>query len=173
MNRQKLSSHAISGLFVFLLLGIFAVFSTVMVLLGVKAYRSAVERTEAHNRARISSAYIRSMLRADDEAEVFAVETCEGLVAEGDGEKPVSVETLTLLNNYDGEEYVTRIYVWGGMLREWFTHAEEPFHPDQGEIVCPAEELTAEYSGSLLTVHVTAGDERQDVVVALRAAEKD
>ena len=30
-------SHAISGVFVFLLLGIFAVFSTVMVLLGAKA----------------------------------------------------------------------------------------------------------------------------------------
>ena len=35
--KQKLSSHAVSGLFVFLLLGVFAVFSTVMVLLGVKA----------------------------------------------------------------------------------------------------------------------------------------
>ena len=54
--KQKLSSHAVSGLFVFLLLGVFAVFSTVMVLLGVKAYRGAVERTEAHNASRISSA---------------------------------------------------------------------------------------------------------------------
>ena len=124
MNRQKPSSHAVSGLFVFLLLGIFAVFSTVMVLLGVKAYRSAVERTEAHNNARISSAYIRSMLRADDEKGVFSIEHCEGIVAEEAGEKSVTVEALSLLNNYDGEEYITRIYTYGGFLREWFTHAD-------------------------------------------------
>ena len=41
-------SHAISGVFVFLLLGIFAVFSTVMVLLGARAYKGAADRlTEA------------------------------------------------------------------------------------------------------------------------------
>ncbi|MBQ3373658.1 MAG: DUF4860 domain-containing protein [Oscillospiraceae bacterium] len=170
MIRQKSSSHAISGLFVFLLLGIFAVFSTVMVLLGVKAYRSAVERTEAHNSTRISTSYIRSMLRAEDETEIFALETCEGFVGEADGETAVRVETLTLHHDYDGEEYVTRIYVYGGFLREWFTHAEEPFRPDQGEIVCPAEELTAEYSGSLLKVQVAAGGEREEVILALRAA---
>ena len=169
MNRQKPSSHAVSGLFVFLLLGIFAVFSTVMVLLGVKAYRSAVERTEAHNNARISSAYIRSMLRADDEKGVFSIEHCEGIVAEEAGEKSVTVEALSLLNNYDGEEYITRIYTYDGFLREWFTHADEPFRPDQGEIVCPAEELTAERSASLLTVHLLAGGMQEDVVLALRA----
>ena len=38
-------SHAISGVFVFLLLGVFAVFSTVMVLLGAKAYRAAAARS--------------------------------------------------------------------------------------------------------------------------------
>lgn len=168
MTRQKLSSHAISGLFVFLLLGIFAVFSTVMVLLGVKAYRGAVERTEAHNEARISASYIRSMLRADDEAGVFAIEPCEGIITEEDGEKTVSVETLTLRNNYDGEEYVTRLYTYGGFLREWFTRAEEPFQPEHGEIVCPAEELSAELSGSLLTVHVTAGGVQEEILFAMR-----
>lgn len=168
MNRQKPPSHVVSGLFVFLLLGIFAVFSTVMVLLGVKAYRSAVERTDEHNNARISSAYIRSMLRADDEAGVFSVGPCEGLVAEENVEKPVTVEAITLLNNYDGEEYVTRIYTYGGFLREWFTHAEEPFRPDQGEIVCPAEELSAERSGSLLKVQILAGGVREEVVFAPR-----
>lgn len=165
--KQKLSSHAVSGLFVFLLLGVFAVFSTVMVLLGVKAYRGAVERTEAHNASRISSAYIRSMLRADDEAGAFSVESCEGLVGEPGSEETVTVNSLTLRNNY-GEEYITRIYVYDGSLREWFTRASEPFHPDRGEVVCPADELTAELTGSLLTVHLRTGDQTQDVLLSLR-----
>ena len=166
--KQKLSSHAVSGLFVFLLLGVFAVFSTVMVLLGVKAYRGAVERTEAHNASRIASAYIRSMLRADDEAGAFSLESCEGLVGEPGAEETVTVNVLTLRNDY-GEEYITRIYVYDGFLREWFTRASEPFYPDQGEVVCPAEELTAEIKGSLLTVHLRTGDTTQDVRCSLRA----
>ena len=165
--KQKMSSHAVSGLFVFLLLGVFAVFSTVMVLLGVKAYRGAVERTEAHNAFRIGSAYIRSMLRSDDESGVFSLESCEGTVGESGAEQSVTVSALTLRNDY-GEEYVTRIYVYEGSLREWFTRASEPFRPDQGEVVCPAEELTAERNGSLLTVHLRTGNTTQDVICSLR-----
>jgi hypothetical protein len=165
--KQKLSSHAVSGLFVFLLLGVFAVFSTVMVLLGVKAYRGAVERTEAHNASRISSAYIRSMLRADDEAGAFSAESCEGTVGEPGAEQTVTVNTLTLRNDY-GEAYITRIYVYDGFLREWFTRASEPFHPDRGEIVCPADEMTVESNGSLLTVHLRTGNTMQDVLCSLR-----
>ena len=56
-------SHPIAGVFVFLLLGLFAVFSTLMVLTGAKAYRGTVDRSDAHNRARIASSYIRSMSR--------------------------------------------------------------------------------------------------------------
>ena len=166
--KQKLSSHAVSGLFVFLLLGVFAVFSTVMVLLGVKAYRGAVERTEAHNASRISSSYIRSMLRADDETGVFSIESCSGTVGEPGSEESVTVNALTLRNDY-GEEYITRIYVYDGSLREWFTRASEPFHPDRGEVVCQADELSAELSGSLLTVHIRTGDQTQDVLLSLRA----
>ena len=165
--KQKLSSHAVSGLFVFLLLGVFAVFSTVMVLLGVKAYRGAVERTEAHNTSRISSAYIRSMLRSDDEAGAFSPESCEGIVGEPGAEQAVTVDALTLRNDY-GEAYVTRIYVYDGFLREWFTRASEPFHPDRGEIVCPADEMTVESNGSLLTVHLRTGNTTQDVLCSLR-----
>ena len=167
--KQKLSSHAISGLFVFLLLGVFAVFSTVMVLLGVKAYRGAVERTGVHNTARISSAYIRSMLRADDETGAFSLEECEGTAVEGGEEKPVAVTALTLRNNYGGEEYITRIYAYGGSLREWFTRASEPFRADLGEVVCPADELTAEKTGSLLTVNIRTGEETEKVILSLRS----
>ena len=62
MNRNSLPSHSVSGLFIFLMIGIFAVFSTVMVLFGANAYRGAVNRFDSNNESRIASSYIRSML---------------------------------------------------------------------------------------------------------------
>ena len=169
MTRQKAPSHVISGVFVFLLLGLFAVFSTVMVLLGAKAYRAAVERTGVHNISRINTAYIRTMLRADDEAGVFALETTEGIVSEAGEERMLSLETISLYNTYDEEEYVTRIYVYDGSLREWFTDAATPFRPAEGEIVCPADELTATIRNNLLEIRVREGEEWSTVYLALRA----
>ena len=79
MKRTTPSSHAISGVFVFLLLGIFAVFSTVMVLLSARAYKGAADRLADHNAARIAPAYLRSMVRADDEKDVVFVEEKAGV----------------------------------------------------------------------------------------------
>ena len=44
---MKTKSHSISGAFVFMLLGVFAVFSMLLVVLGAQAYRTTV-RSEEH-----------------------------------------------------------------------------------------------------------------------------
>lgn len=151
-------SHAISGVFVFLLLGIFAVFSTVMVVLGAKAYKGTADRAAQHTAGRIASAYVRSMVRADDDKDCLLVDEIDGL------------STVTMRYNYDGDEYLTRIYVYGGMLREWFTSAEAEFEPENGEVVCAADEMKASLSGHLLSVQLRHGDEWTNVDIALRSA---
>lgn len=158
MNRMRMTPHAMSGVFVFLLLGIFAVFSTLMVVFGVKAYRSAAERSGVNSRSRIASSYLRSMLRGDDAEGALRLETVDG------------VETVTLLNSYDGEEYVTRLYVYDGYLREWFTEASEPFEPENGEPVCEADAMSAELEGNLLTVSIETDGTWSTACCALRAA---
>lgn len=155
--RKKVPSHTISGVFVFLLLGVFAVFSTVTVLLGAKAYRSTAERADAHNAARIATAYLRSMVRSDDEENAVNVEDLDGVCA------------VTLKNVYDGEEYRTRLYVYGGMLRELFAQADMAFDPEHGETVCPVDEMTADLTGRLLTLRLRHEDEWTDVQIALRS----
>ena len=40
---MKTKSHSISGAFVFMLLGVFAVFSMLLVVLGAQAYRTTVD----------------------------------------------------------------------------------------------------------------------------------
>ncbi len=151
-------SHAISGVFVFLLLGIFAVFSTVMVVLGAKAYKATADRAAEHNAGRIACAYVRSMVRADDDSDSLRVDGIDGLSA------------VTMHYNYDGEEYLTRIYVYDGMLREWFSYAEADFEPEDGEAVCAADEMQASLSGHLLSVRMRHGDEWTNVDIALRSA---
>lgn len=156
MNKIK-SSHTISGLFVFLLLGVFVVFSMTMVLLGTKAYRGTVIKSEMHNRERIASAYIRSMLRSDDEAGVLLIEDLDG------------VQTVSMLNSYDDESYVTRIYVYDGMLREWFASANMEFEAWTGESVCEAESMKAELKDGLLTVVIRVDGKDNVINYAPRA----
>ena len=151
------SSHAISGVFVFMLLGIFAVFSTVMVLLSAKAYRGVVDKAAMHNSVRVASSYIRTMLRSDDETGVLKIEDAEG------------VHTITMENDY-GDNYVTRIYVYDGKLREWFAMKEIPFLPENGETVCDLDSMDAEISDGLLKVKFEENGKEMEVYFAPRSA---
>ena len=159
MSEKKLQSHSISGVFVFLLLGIFAVFSTVMVLFGARAYKATSERTTSHNDIRIASAYIRSMVRSGDDAGEICLEDIEG------------VQAITLMNVYGEDLYLTRLYAFDGTLRELFTDAEIDFEPENGEVVCAADSMTARIENSLLTVLIENGGQTSQVDIALRAQE--
>ena len=156
--KKNQPSHAISGVFVFLLLGVFAVFSTVMVLLGARTYKATSERTQEHNAGRVAAAYVRSMVRADDRDNVIRMEEVGG------------VQAVTMQYEYDGEQYLTRLYAYDGSLRELFTAAEFEFDPEQGEPVCSLEGLTGEMSPGLLTLHLTDNGAETTVSIALRCA---
>lgn len=151
------SSHAISGVFVFLLLGIFAVFSTIMVLMSAKAYRGMVDNAATHNSIRVASSYIRTMLRSDDEFDVLRVEEIEG------------VQTITMENDWE-DIYVTRIYVCDGKLREWFALKEIPFVPKNGEAVCDLNSMKAEIIDGLLKVNLEENGTSMEVYFAPRAS---
>lgn len=150
------SSHAVSGVFVFLLLGLFAVFSTVMVVLGAKAYKGTADRLYWHNAGRIGTAYVRTVARSGDALNAVRVDDMDGL--------PV----VTLRFEYDGDEYLNRIFVYGGMLREWFTGADMDFEPENGEPLCPCDEMTATLEGGLLRVGLRKGEDWDWVEAALR-----
>ena len=152
------NNHAISGVFVFLLLGIFAIFSTIMVVMGAKAYRGMVEKADVHNSIRVASSYIRTMLRSNDEAGVLRVEDVDG------------VQTITMENDY-GDIYVTRIYLYDGKLREWFALADIPFEPANGETVCSLDTMQAESKDGLLHVVVSEHGPEMEIDYAPRTAE--
>lgn len=159
VKRFTPSSHNISGVFVFLLLGVFAVFSTVMVLLSARAYKSTVDRLAEHNATRIAPAYVRSMVRADDELGGVSVEEIGG------------VTSVSLYNEYDGDGYITRIYCLDGGLYEWFSDAEREFFPEDGDKVCDCDGMKAEIKDGLLCVGLLSGETWTQVDIALRGVQ--
>lgn len=76
---MKTKSHSISGAFVFMLLGVFAVFSMLLVVLGAQAYRTTVDGAAAHTQKRIVTAFVRNAVRAQDERGAITVEEHDGL----------------------------------------------------------------------------------------------
>ena len=89
--------HNVSGAFVFLLLGVFAVFSTLLVLLSAQLYRVTVDQTREHNDQRVLGNYLLNVVRGNDAANAVRVERF--------GE----VDALCLDLHADGETYVTYV----------------------------------------------------------------
>ena len=159
-GNHKTVQHSMQGVFVFVLLGFFAVMSTLMVLLGAQMYRNTVDRAAANNEDRVLGAYVRSMIRAEDAAD--AMET-----GEYDG-----VKTLAMREDLDGEVYVTWLYCYDGQLYEWFTSDDGYFNPESGTAICPAQRFEPRLENGLLTVDMTNGKGGQETVcVALRCAQ--
>ena len=147
----------ISSLFVYLLLGAFAVLCVMLVLLGAKAYRGVADRSASHSDARILRSYLRSAVQTDDYAGVVSAVREQGL------------DVVKFTYDYDGDRYVKRIYCADGMLRELFTSADREFNAAAGDAICEAHGFTAQLEDGLLTARVTASNDEEYVVhIALR-----
>ena len=150
--------HSMQGVFVFVLLGLFALMSTLMVLLGAQMYRSTVDHSQYNNEHRVLGAYVRSMIRSMDCGDISV-------------EQPGGIPALALRETIDDEVYVTWLYVHEGQLYEQFTELDEDFNPLDGTEICPANSLSAELRDGLLTVNLTDEDDLPSTVqVALRCA---
>ena len=149
--------HAIAGVFVFLLLGVFALFSTMLVLIGAQAYRATTAHSEEHGAARTLYAYVYNTVRGDDVAGIIETREEQG------------IDVLAVHYEFDDESYIKRVYCWEGNLRELLTSAKAEFTPAAGEVISPLEEFEAKLTNGLLTVDMTdAYGHAQTVQVVLR-----
>ena len=151
-------NHSIAGLFVYLLLAVFAVMSLALVLLGIKTYSTAAEKTSMHNTERILTSYVRTLLRGTDKENAVYTEEKNG------------VPVLTVRTAEGEETYIMRIYAYEGNLCEQFTEEETEFNPGYGEALCACGTFTPEIENGLATLAFTepSGTEHT-VYVALRA----
>ena len=154
-------SHAISQAFVFLLLGVFAVFSTLMVLLSAQMYRGTVDQTDRHNAQRVLSSYVNNVVRSNDSADTISVQQRGGL------------DMLVFGWDIDGERYETMVYCYEGSLRELFVSAEQEFEPDYGEVICEAQKFTPALENNLLSVCLVDGAGTENTLhIALRCSQE-
>ncbi len=158
-GEQRTINHSMHGVFVFVLLGMFAVVSTLIVLLGAQMYRNTVDRAASNNEDRVLAAYVRSMVRAEDADRAVTVEPQNGIT------------TLALREDLDGTPYVTWLYCYQDQLYEQFTSEGDDFDPEDGTAICPALGFEPRIEGGLLTVNLKNGNGKAETVrVALRCA---
>ena len=158
---MKTQSHSVQNLFVFLLLGFFAVTGTLLIAMEAQSYRNCVSRAELHASERVLSGYIRTAVRCNDRADAVSIADEGG------------IETLVFTADYGGDIYLTRLYCHDGQFRELFTSADRAFEPEAGEPICEADAFTATLEGNLLTAVLTEGGESYTVHIALRCGETE
>jgi hypothetical protein len=150
--KKRIVSHSMQGAFVFVLLGLFAIMSTLLVLLGAQMYRNVTMRADQGNENRILNAYVRSMVRAEDAQEALSIEEHDGIT------------TLAMHEMIGEDPYVTWIYTYDGMLCEQFTRAEREFKPEAGSKLAEANSFEPEIRDGMVTVTIGYGDEQQCVI---------
>ncbi len=150
----------ISNLFAFVLIGVFAVMSTLLVLYAARGYQDAVTRSDKHNVNRVAGAFILGAVRAEDVSGAVTVNRVE------------DTDVLEIRSTYDedGEEsvYVRRLYCTNGMLKDLFTaeydsesgqkKAFSPSDPLVGNEICALQEMKLTLEDALLTAELTYDD---------------
>ncbi len=138
--------HSISSAFIFLLIGLYAVFSLLLVLIGVGAYQNAVQDTQSNEKVRTSLNYIANKVRAADAVDAVAVEEWHG------------IPSLLLKQWIDGSPYETRIYYLpnpegeGGAVYEHFVYRGDDWGPEEGMHIVDVSALSIEQEGNLLSL---------------------
>ena len=151
---------ALSGAFVFLLLGVFAIVSTLMVLLSAQFYRATLAQTGMHNQQRVLCSYLMNVARGNDAAGAARVLNIDGL------------DVLAFGCDVGETRSETRIYCYDGYLRELFAAVDREFEPGYGEKICEARSFSPSLvAGGLLEMRAEDGAGEEYVLhVALRGA---
>ena len=77
-----------------------------------------------------------------------------------------------LAQDYDGERYVTALYVYDGQLMELFCSDLDAFTPAEGTPIAPAQGLQAGQSDGVLTLtYVDASGSERYAYIAMRSEE--
>ena len=169
MTKFRARSHSVSGAFVFLLLGIFAVFALLMVVLCARFYRVTVNASDTHNDQRVAANYLMNTIHAADQ---------RGAVSVRDGMLIVTWPAEQLYEGAMEEEgyeadstYETRIYCHEGVLRELLTAGDSEFDPEDGEAICEMSAFTPSLEGQLLTIDYQDGRGSQRLHILLYCGE--
>ena len=118
-------NHAVSGLFVFVLLVVFALLCLTTVFLSVRSYMGVTQDVSAYAEERVLTGYLRGKVRAADTAGAVSL-------------RQEDTGTVLCLRQEDWE---TRIFAYDGNLMEQLCDPAEEFDPELGERIADAAAL--------------------------------
>ena len=119
---MKERGSSANGMLVFLVYGMFSLFSLLLVVIGARVYRELTVAGRENTEVRAAFSYVANKVRMGGEtADAVRVEERDGI--------PV----LSLRESYEGTEYETVIYFYEGALREYFAAVGTDFMPQAGE----------------------------------------
>ena len=160
MSVGKRREHSVSGLFAFVLVGVFTLLSLTIVLAGVRSYRAMGDSARVVPQERIALGYVSGKLRASGDRKSVSFREEQG------------VKLLVIRDEADGETYETRIYSKDGRLCEQFCDVSVPFNPDDGERIASLPGFTFYGEGARIILRAHLSDGTVAVTsVALRAGE--
>lgn len=165
------SQHNITGIFIFFLIGLFAVLSVTLTVIGVRAYNRVSSASVNNSNGQVALSYILNKVHSND-ALSSAEENADSFVTlrNLDG-----IDVLCLGESDEWGSYMTYIYFDDGALRECYTGEEEDFASvrETGSVICELESITMaeEKPGLFLITAVQPDGRSQSLYIALRGGE--
>ncbi len=146
----------VKSLFIFLLLGVYALLMLLAVVTGAHTYSRIVDVTDKNDALRTSVMYITGKVRGSDGADRISVFDSGGM------------NVLALETVHSDISYTTYIYQRGDGIYEYFSPSEKPFDLTLGGFVASAERLSLTLKNGLITATVTSGGQTREFSIALR-----
>lgn len=145
------------GLSALLLFGVFAACLMLVLLTGAGSYQRLTQRDQLAYDRRTCVQYIAAKVRQSDRVGAVAVEPFGDAVA------------LTLSEDIEGQEYVTRIYAYDGYLMELFSARDVMLEPEAGAQIMPVKELSVQLDdGRVLLTCVDQAGVETELTLSLR-----
>lgn len=140
--------NRLSGLMIFILIAMLALFSLVSVMMGIQIYNNVVATAESNSTVRTSLSYVATKIRAGDEAGMVELRSIGGL-------------DVIVLGSYDEDElFYTYIYYADGALMEYYASAEIEFDPAYGanSVIAQVTDFEVSRDGNLFRFAITDED---------------
>lgn len=157
INKKASGGRAVGTLFTMLLFLVFVLCALFTVLTGGKVYENISTRMDQTYTGSVALQYVANKVRQGDLAGQVSVRDIEGT--------PV----LELVEDIDGEDYLTWIYYLDGSIRELFTFADSGLTLQDGLEILECGGLSFTQDGKLLTIE-TRGDGGGSLILSLRSA---
>ena len=165
MGRGKTSissPRGTSGMFSFLLLGVFVILSLFLVLIGVQVYKGVTQSASINGEVRSTLSYLTNKVRAYDSEDGVRVEDQNG------------IGVLTLRQTIKDVKYVTYIYQKSGAIYEYFAEETDAFAPDKGEKILSVSDFSVIVDKEgMYVISLTGSDGKtHSVHIALKSGQR-